>query len=484
MWPLPRSKQIAKQLASTIAGACVVAVWLYWPQRISSHETLTTTVLFDREIVRVLNQHCVMCHVENGPAFPLATYEQTWVQARKIRTDVISRHMPPWSAFPGYGQFLNDNSLTLREVQFVVSWVEGSGPRNAGRVYTGVADPNAPRRQEVRAGADFGHWNLGEPDLQRMLPAKVIEPGKGDVTEHFIIDAGLTSERQIGGLEYMPGDRRVVHAAVFTVQETGQWLGSWTPWYGFMSLPEEAAWRLPAGAHIKAEVQYHSAGEPVTDQGTLGLFFAKSRAHTVSDLVLESKRELPPGSTQQKFRASTRLVTNTSAVALRPEFFPGIESLEVSARKPDGTTEVMLFLKDIRQDWPTPYLFKTPVVLPKGTELAATAYYSNPGTKPLSGGFRLTVSRYEGGIVRPVKISSGKSPYTFHGRVEAVNRDSKTLRVNGEEVKGWMAAMTMNYPVDDSTLLEKVKPGDQIEATVYDGDLVLHQVRVASNPPK
>src|SRR5262245_4901868 len=103
-----------------------------------SHETLTTTVLFDREIVRILNAHCVMCHVEGGPSFPLETYEQTWLEGRKIRSDVIARHMPPWAAVPGYGQFANDNSLTLRETQFMVSWGEGLGPRNSGPVFTNV----------------------------------------------------------------------------------------------------------------------------------------------------------------------------------------------------------------------------------------------------------------------------------------------------------------------------------------------------------
>ena len=56
-----------------------------------AHETLTTTVLFDREIVRILNSHCVMCHAENGPSFPLETYEQTWLQGRKVRAAVIAR---------------------------------------------------------------------------------------------------------------------------------------------------------------------------------------------------------------------------------------------------------------------------------------------------------------------------------------------------------------------------------------------------------
>lgn len=73
---------------------------------------------------------------------------------------------------------------------------------------------------------------------------------------------------------------------------------------------------------------------------------------------------------------------------------------------------------------------------------------------------------------------SGKKSHVFHGKVEAVDEQAKNLKVNGDEVKGWMAAMTMDYKVDDAAVLKKVKPGDQIMATVYDGDLVLHEVKV------
>jgi Cu/Ag efflux protein CusF len=71
-----------------------------------------------------------------------------------------------------------------------------------------------------------------------------------------------------------------------------------------------------------------------------------------------------------------------------------------------------------------------------------------------------------------------KKSYTFHGKIEAVDESTKSMKVNGEEVKGWMAAMTMDYKVDDASVLKKVKPGDQIMATVYDGDLVLHKVQI------
>ena len=76
------------------------------------------------------------------------------------------------------------------------------------------------------------------------------------------------------------------------------------------------------------------------------------------------------------------------------------------------------------------------------------------------------------------QAAPAKKSYTFHGKVEAIDANVKSLKVNGEEVKGWMAAMTMDYKVDDPTVLQKVKPGDQIMATVYDGDLVLHKVQV------
>jgi hypothetical protein len=347
-----------KKLVGLLLVMCVAAV---------SHETLTTTVLFDREIVRILDKHCVMCHVENGPSFPLETYEQTWLQKRPIRASVIARHMPPWAAVSGYGQFANENSLTLREAQFVISWVEGLGPRNAGTVFTNTALGDAKRPQEIRAHTDFGKWQLGEPQLQRRLPASTVEPQSSEI-RHVIIDLGLTSERRLRALEFMPGDRRVVRAAFFTVQETGQWIGSWTPWYGFFSLPKGTAYRLPAGAHIAAEIHYRGVKERVADQGTLGLFFADpSATDLISDVVVENK---------------TRLAADTYVVSLKPEIQAGIKSIEVSARKLDGSTEILLFAKDIPLDWPTPYILKDPVMLPRGTMLV------------VNGAVRLTVSTY------------------------------------------------------------------------------------------
>ena len=368
------------------AAIILALLLLLWPHAVSSHETLTTTVLFDREIVQVLNRHCVMCHFEKGPSFPLETYEQTWLRGRQIRASVIARHMPLWPAVSGYGQFANDNSLTLREMQFVVSWVEGLGPRNAGTVFTNIVDTEV-RKKDVRAETNFSEWKFGTPDLRLEVPANTVESHQNDSIARVVIATGQSSERRLRAIEYIPGDRRVTRAVFFTIQETGQWIGSWTPWAGFSSLPGSAAYRLPAGAHIAAEIYYRGTAERVVDQGTLGLFYSDvAKAAAVSELTLSAK---PAG--VRKLRSEVRLDADSDLLALRPDWIPGVSSLEVLARRPDGGTDVLFFAKDFSMDWPTPFVFKDPVVLRKGTVLFLTATMTAATPSPLA--FGLTINR-------------------------------------------------------------------------------------------
>ncbi|MEQ1945980.1 MAG: copper-binding protein [Bryobacteraceae bacterium] len=82
------------------------------------------------------------------------------------------------------------------------------------------------------------------------------------------------------------------------------------------------------------------------------------------------------------------------------------------------------------------------------------------------------------------QVAPAKKALMFHGKVEAVNEAAKSLKVNGEKVEGWMDAMTMDYKVEDPAILKKLKAGDQIMATVYEGDMVLHKVEIMPTADK
>lgn len=373
-----------------VCGVLVLGFSVAWalvPRPVLSHGAVTTTVLFDREIVRILNSRCVACHMDGGIAFPLSTYEQTWVRGRSIRTEILRHHMPPWAAISGYGEFVNENGLTLRETQFLVSWVEGLGPRNAGTVFLNVSDPQARAREEVRAVAHVGHWQLGDPDLVRPLEASRVEVGQGDFVRRSIIDPGLTSARGIRAVEYLPGDRHVVRAVVFSVQQTGQWLGSWTPWYGFTRLPRGVGVHLAPGSRITADVYYRSTNERVVDRGSIGLFFAdRADARTRPDLVLNATNDA-----SGVLRATVSVTSDTHVWALRPAIDGAVASLEVSARRADGGTDILLYARDVSTAWPTPYILKQPVLVRRGTQISFVARMQEAATGKA---VRMVVARY------------------------------------------------------------------------------------------
>ena len=76
--------------------------------------------------------------------------------------------------------------------------------------------------------------------------------------------------------------------------------------------------------------------------------------------------------------------------------------------------------------------------------------------------------------------------HAFRGVVQKVDAQAKSLAVDGENVPGWMMAMTMVFSADKDDVYAKVKPGDQITAKVHDGDYkTLYGVEVvAKGAPK
>ncbi len=59
--------------------------------------------------------------------------------------------------------------------------------------------------------------------------------------------------------------------------------------------------------------------------------------------------------------------------------------------------------------------------------------------------------------------------YPLKGKIVSVEVELKQVTIEHEEIKGYMEAMTMPFPLRDEKLLSKVKKGDQIQATLVIG---------------
>jgi len=76
--------------------------------------------------------------------------------------------------------------------------------------------------------------------------------------------------------------------------------------------------------------------------------------------------------------------------------------------------------------------------------------------------------------------------YHLVGKVVSIDQQQATLNVDGQEIPGFMAAMTMPYPVRDAKSLSSLNPGDEITADVVvtnDGAYLENIVVTKKAPP-
>ncbi len=136
--------------------ACLAAVVLSMATA-AAHVRITTKVSWTRDIAPLVNARCVSCHRPGGRApMPLVTYEDARPWARAIREEVLTRRMPKWHAARGYGDLLNDPSLSSFEIAMIVAWVDGGAPKNLPTALTpqltGISSSVVPQ-PVVPAGA-------------------------------------------------------------------------------------------------------------------------------------------------------------------------------------------------------------------------------------------------------------------------------------------------------------------------------------------
>jgi hypothetical protein len=301
----------------------------------------------------------------------LATYEEARPWAKAIKEEMLEKRMPPWHAVKGYGDFRNAPSLTQREIDLVVNWVEGGAPKGDDKDL-----PKGPLYSD--------DWPLGKPDL--ILKPDSARKIASDADEHhsFTLPVGLKKDSWLEAIDLKPGNGSVVHCATFYGDEKGKAaaasvLGAWVPGQKAVALPRGTARLLPAGSRITVKVHYRGAGEETSDLSQVGLYLSKTppRKPVTEVAITAPDAIITAGANPQRIEASFTAREDLEAIAARPRAHPLIVSLQATAHRPDGTREVIIWTRGYRYDWQQSYYLKRAVALPKGSRVEVIAYFDN-----------------------------------------------------------------------------------------------------------
>ena len=304
--------------------------------RPAAHDRISQ-VTWTIDVEPILKTRCLGCHTAGGfGTMPLDTYQEARTAARAIREAVLERRMPPWPAAPGFGDFSNDRSLTPLEIELLTAWADGGTPLGrtvvAARKTTGMV-PGRP------------------PDLVLTVPTA---HAVSALTARFELPTGLVQDRWIAGWEFIPGNRSIIEQAVLRIAPA-MLVGAWTPPETAFMYPDGVGQRLPAGSRLLLEVRYRKSPAPEIDQSDVALYFGRP-----------PRRELR----HRLLRCGTTVIDrNIEARAILPRTPSAGDSIEIVARRPNGTVEALCVLRRFEPGYPITYRFRHGIHLPRGTVL-------------------------------------------------------------------------------------------------------------------
>lgn len=355
---------------------------------------LGKVVTFSRDIAPILFEHCAVCHRPGGVApMSLLSYPEVRPWARAIREQVGARRMPPWKPEADHGgPFIGDRRLSAGPIALIQQWVAD------GAVEGNPADlPPIP--------AWPAEWRLGKPDLVIEMPAYTLPAGGQDVLRKFAIPIPIAGTRYVRGVEFQPGNARVVHHANMRIDPTaasrkldaadpepgyegvtpfaarfppGYFLG-WTPGQLRPLAPDSLAWRLDAGADMLLELHLMPANQPELVRSRIGLFFSDVAPTNASATIRLGRQNLdiPAGAKQYLSRDSYVLPVDVEVYGVQPHAHHLAREVKGYATLPDGTRHWLIYISDWDFNWQDFYAYAKPLVLRKGTALTMEITYDN-----------------------------------------------------------------------------------------------------------
>ncbi|MCX6219175.1 hypothetical protein [Spirosoma sp.] len=369
---------------------------------------LAQTPTYTANIQPILAQHCAPCHHPGGLGpFSLLTYEDVAKRGKFIAKVTQIRYMPPFPADRQFQHYSNERGLSETEISTIQAWVQGGMVQGKGvRV----------RDNRVKERATQADPNARTPDLVlRMKPYNI----KGDVQEdfrYFHVPMGLTQDVWVEAIEFVPGNRKLLHHSRLMIDSTGtmagidgiteedsrlqefqktpladEFLYGWVPGNDRVTFPAGAAKLIRAGSDLILNIHYSPSAKADQDQSEVRLYYARKPVERVvktltltENNVTNQPFQLPANTKPTFFMNYGPLPDTVRLLSVLPHMHRLGKSVRAFAITPDGDVINLIKIDAWDYNWQLSYFFQTPLVLPKGATIIAEASYDNTDQNPLN----------------------------------------------------------------------------------------------------
>ncbi len=390
-------KQTLQQVRQVVVSVCATGAVLVLPGIAAAQAPAPPT--FAKDVAPIFQEKCEACHRPDSIApMSLKTYAETRPWARSIKARVADHTMPPWDIdrTVGVQKFKNDRSLTDAEAATIVRWVDAGAPQGDPK------DMPAARTWPEDQGWNFAQlFGQKEPDLIVKSHSFTMPAQSQDAWDKRMTPSGITEPRWVRAIEIRPttvkGRKITHHAIAYLEQEEpdaaanaglGAFFMEWAVGkQGELMRPDTGKLLLP-GSKFRWDIHYSQAGEEITNEVEMGLYFypkgQEPKFRTTLSLVPAAlgTMDIRPN-TVSMAEGFTVLRENARIESYQPHMHLRGKAMMVEAIYPTGRREVISLVSSFNFNWMTTYVYADDAapLLPKGTMLKVTAWHDNTAAK-------------------------------------------------------------------------------------------------------
>ena len=336
------------------------------PRVVAAHVRYSTTLTWVGQIAPIVEKRCVACHTDRGIAEPFDTYVQVRPWLRAVREELLEGRMPRWPAVRAVGEHANGPRMSKLERDLIVAWIDGGAPAATPPGFgLRVIDEEVAAADAARIALRSAGGSVGP---------------EGDATWNLVVPVNVPpgADEWIGAIANADGITRAIAAwtvidptaaSEVSVEAAGVDLGTWVPGSGTLEAPEGTAWRIQVPGRLRVRVV---SGSPDRRRDAAG--------DTRLRLVFRFAPDPPATIESLAVRVGDAPIEQPCAVvSVRPVSNVAGASLEVVARGPGGSRDLLAWIPSNLADMRPTYLMRRPVPLAAGSVIELRS--SDPGAR-------------------------------------------------------------------------------------------------------
>jgi hypothetical protein len=345
------------------------------------------SISYANEIVPILKERCVSCHMEGGIApFAMTNHQMVQGWSPMIREVLYTKRMPPGQIDNEYVHDFRDVAhITVEETQKLVQWIDNGAQNSDG------TDPLAEYKPELVK------WAYGEPDLLYKIPAQQIPATGVQDYRNIALPLNLEEDVWVKAIEFEAGDPTVLHHIIafaygpdgvnqFEILNQGIGLGAYAPGNEVNTYPEDAGFPLKAGGGLMLQLHYTTSGRETVDESEIALYLwdEKPERTVLGGSAADLEINIPPFEARHEMVATAKFRKNSYLTMLGPHMHYRGYDANFKLVYPDGRTEEILNVPNYQFNWQKVYDFEEPKFVPEGTEMVFTGTFDNSEMNPFN----------------------------------------------------------------------------------------------------